>query len=81
MDHLSPEKESPRRFKPDFGRTITYGLPVFVGVHALGMFLPPFDQVWHLPLALNATGAFGIGFVIHYLVFTFGPSKKKEPAE
>ena len=78
MNNLINEKEASRQFKPDLGRTVTYGLPIFVSVHVLGMFIAPLEWIWHIPPLLSFFSSLGLGFVVHLLVFTFAPHKIRE---
>lgn len=78
MNNSDHEKEAPRQFKPELGRTVTYGLPVFVSVHVLGMFTDSFEWIWHVPPLLSFFSSLGMGFVLHWLVFSFGPSPHRK---
>ena len=78
MNNSTHESETPRRFKYDLGRTVTFGLPVFLLVHILGLFIPFFDWIWHFPTIISLLAALAIGFVLHWLVFTYGTRKESQ---
>lgn len=78
MNNSTCEKEIPRKFKLDIGRSITYGFPVFLLFHILGLFIPSFDWIWHFPTLVSGLAALVIGFIMHWLVFTYKPAAKKD---
>lgn len=77
MNDSTNKSETPRQYKFNLGRAVTYGLPVFLLVHVLGLFLPFFDWIWHFPNLVSLLASLAIGFVLHWLVFTYGPKAKK----
>lgn len=80
MNNHDHNKEASRQYKFEVGRTITYGLPIFVSVHILGLFIAPLDWIWHFPPLLSLLASIALGFILHWLVFTFTPKSEKRQA-
>lgn len=77
MNNYDNNKKVARQFKFNMGRTITYGLPIFVSLHILGMFIAPLDWVWHFPPLITFLACIAIGFILHWIVFTYGPRTER----
>lgn len=77
MNNADKNKEANRKFKFEIGRTVTFGLPIFVLLYILGMFITPLAWVWHFPPLITFLSSMAIGCILNWLVFKLYSSAKR----